>query len=59
MDRIKDKREKIKVFKLKEEKNIQRNDFQKRLFGFGINILKFLLKLPKTPEFNIIGYQLA
>jgi len=44
---------------LKEEKNIRRNDLQKRLFDFGVNVLKFLPKLPKTPEFNIIRYQLA
>ena len=32
---------------------------QKRLFNFGVTVLKYLPNLPKTPEFNIIRYQLA
>ena len=35
------------------------NELQKRLFCFGITVLKYLPSLPKTPEFNIIRYQLA
>jgi four helix bundle protein len=35
------------------------NDLQKRLFNFGVLVLKFLPKLPKTPEFSVIRYQLA
>ena len=35
------------------------NDLQNRLFNFGVTVLKFLPKLPKTPEFNIVRYQLA
>ena len=38
---------------------MKENDLQKRLFNFGVRILKFLPNLPKTPEFNIIRYQLA
>ena len=32
---------------------------QKRLFDFGVTVLKFLPKLPRTPEFSVIRYQLA
>ena len=35
------------------------NDIHKRLFDFGVSVLKFLPKLPKTQEFSIIRYQLA
>ncbi len=38
---------------------MRENDLQVRLFDFGVKILKFLPKLPKTPEFSIIRYQLA
>jgi four helix bundle protein len=38
---------------------MEENDLQKRLFSFGVRMLKFLPNLPKTPEFNIIRYQLA
>ena len=30
-----------------------------RLFEFAKNVLKFLPQLPKTPEFNVIRYQLT
>lgn len=30
-----------------------------RLFNFAVNGLKFLKKLPRTPEMNVIRYQLA
>jgi four helix bundle protein len=30
-----------------------------RLFNFAVNVLKFLKKLPRTPEINVIRYQLA
>jgi len=30
-----------------------------RLFNFAVNVLKFLKKLPRTPEVNVIRYQLA
>lgn len=30
-----------------------------RLFNFAVNVLKFLKKLPRTPEMNVIRYQLA
>jgi len=30
-----------------------------RLFNFAVNALKFLRKLPRTPEMNVIRYQLA
>ena len=29
------------------------------MFNFGVIVLKYLPNLPKTPEFNIIRYQLA
>ena len=38
---------------------MKENELQKRLFDFGVAVLKFLPSLPKTPEFNIIRYQLA
>jgi len=34
-------------------------DLNDRLFNFAVNVLKFLPKLPQTPEFKIIRYQLA
>lgn len=34
-------------------------DLNVRLFEFSVTILKFLPNLPKTPEFNVIRYQLA
>jgi len=30
-----------------------------RLFNFAVNVLKFLKQLPRTPEMNVIRYQLA
>jgi len=30
-----------------------------RLFQFAVNVLKFLPKLPKTPEMSVVRYQLA
>jgi four helix bundle protein len=30
-----------------------------RLFNFAVSVLKFLKKLPRTPEMNVIRYQLA
>lgn len=30
-----------------------------RLFNFAVNVLKFLPKLPKTPEMSVVRYQLA
>jgi four helix bundle protein len=36
-----------------------RNDLQNRLFDFAVRVLKFLPSLPKTPEFNVIRYQLS
>ena len=35
------------------------NDLRKRLFDYAVQVLKFLPKLPRTPEFNVIRYQLA
>lgn len=35
------------------------NELQKRLFSFGVTVLKYLPSLPKTPEFSIVRYQLA
>jgi four helix bundle protein len=35
------------------------NDLLDRLFESGVKVLKFLPKLPKTPEFSVIRYQLA
>lgn len=34
-------------------------DLNDRLFNFAVTVLKFLPKLPQTPEFKIIRYQLA
>ena len=34
-------------------------DLQKRLFDFNVSVLNFLPKLPNTPEFSVIRYQLA
>lgn len=30
-----------------------------RLFNFAMNVLKFLSRLPKSPEFSVIRYQLT
>lgn len=35
------------------------NDLNDRLFSFAVNVLKFLPKLPSTPEFKVIRYQLS
>jgi four helix bundle protein len=34
-------------------------NLNKRLFNFAVSVLKFLPNLPKTPEMNVVGYQLA
>ncbi|AFH49121.1 Hypothetical protein IALB_1411 [Ignavibacterium album JCM 16511] len=34
-------------------------DLNDRLFNFAVNVLKFLPKLPSTPEFKVIRYQLS
>lgn len=34
-------------------------NLNERLFNFAVAVLKFLPKLPQTPEFKIIRYQLA
>ncbi len=36
-----------------------RNDLQDRLFVFAVKVLKFLQKLPGTPEYKTIRYQLS
>jgi four helix bundle protein len=36
-----------------------RNDLQDRLFVFAVKVLKFLRKLPDTPEYKTIRYQLT
>jgi len=38
---------------------MKENDLQKRLFDFAVGVFKFLTKLPKTPEFSVIRYQLS
>ncbi|MFA3783238.1 four helix bundle protein [Melioribacteraceae bacterium 4301-Me] len=38
---------------------MKENELQTRLFDFTVRVLKFLPTLPKTPEFNVIRYQLA
>ncbi|GBD88529.1 hypothetical protein BMS3Abin03_02465 [bacterium BMS3Abin03] len=35
------------------------NDLQHRLFEFAVRVLKFLQKLPNTPEYKTIRYQLS
>jgi len=34
------------------------NDLSNRLLNFAINVIKLLRKLPNTPEYKIIKYQL-
>jgi four helix bundle protein len=34
-------------------------NLSERLFNYAVNVLKFLKKLPRTPEVNVIRYQLA
>ncbi len=34
-------------------------NLNERLFNFAVKVLKFLKKLPRTPEMNVIRYQLA
>ena len=36
-----------------------KNDLQKRLFDFAVDVLNFLKELPNSPELNVIRYQLA
>ena len=38
---------------------MKERDLQKRLFDFAVRVLKFLPRIPKTPEFNVIRYQLS
>jgi four helix bundle protein len=38
---------------------MESTELQQRLFNFATSVLKFLPKLPNTPEFKIIRYQLA
>lgn len=38
---------------------MKRDDLNERLFNFAVSVLKFLPNLSKTPEFNVIRYQLA
>jgi len=38
---------------------MKRDDLNERLFNFAVKVLKFLPNLPRTPEFNVIRYQLA
>ncbi len=45
--------------KIKVGGSIKKDDLNDRLFNFAVKILKFLPNLPKTPEFNVIRYQLA
>jgi four helix bundle protein len=35
------------------------NDLLERTFNFGVDVLKFIRKLPKDSEYNIIRYQLG
>lgn len=35
------------------------NNLNDRLFNFSVSVLNFLPKLPATPEFKVIRYQLA
>ena len=35
------------------------NDLGKRIFNFSSKVLKLISKLPETPEFKVIRYQLA
>ena len=39
--------------------NLKNENLSERLFKFAVNVLKFLKKLPNTPEMNVIRYQLA
>ena len=36
-----------------------KNDLGDRLFNFAVRSIKFLRTLPKSPEFNVIKYQLT
>ncbi|MBM3436090.1 MAG: four helix bundle protein [Bacteroidetes bacterium] len=38
---------------------MESNDLSERLFNFAVRTLKFLSKLPDTPEFRTIRYQLS
>lgn len=38
---------------------MESNDLSERLFNFAVRTLKFLRRLPDTPEFKIIRYQLS
>jgi four helix bundle protein len=37
----------------------KKDDLNKRIFNFVIRVFKFLPQLPRTPEFNVIRYQLG
>ncbi|MBK7499306.1 MAG: four helix bundle protein [Ignavibacteriales bacterium] len=36
-----------------------KDDLNNRLFLFAVRVLKFLPNLPKSPEFNVVRYQLS
>jgi four helix bundle protein len=38
---------------------VKKDDLNERLFNYSVRVLKFLSDLSKTPEFNVIRYQLA
>ena len=36
----------------------KRNELSNRLLNFAVRVIKFLRTIPKTPEYNVIRYQL-
>ncbi len=50
---------KDKSKKTKDLINFMNENLNDRLFNFVVSVLMFLKKLPRTPEMNVIRYQLA
>lgn len=43
----------------KENKQIQKNDLEERLFNFAVNVLKYLRTIKSTEETKVIKFQLT
>ncbi|MFM9944866.1 MAG: four helix bundle protein [Bacteroidia bacterium] len=39
--------------------DFDKNDLQKRLFQFAVNVILLIRKLPKGKEYDVINYQLV
>ena len=51
--------EKNDVFEINEHNVKYKIDLRKRLFGFAVNVIRLLMKLPYKKEFEVFRYQLS